>query len=72
MEGTITYKAEFEIKCWHEFCGPCDWREKKKCLLLDQTLREVNLNAYDEGPTILRCKTCVALCSNLPYADLEG
>lgn len=38
--GDITlYKAGFEIECWHDFCGPCSWREGKRCLLLDTGLK---------------------------------
>ena len=65
--GDITlYKAGFEIECWHDFCGPCSWREGKRCLLLDTGLKQ---NGYDDGygefPTILRCKSCLSLCSNM-------
>jgi hypothetical protein len=73
MEEITVYKANFVIKCWHEFCGRCDWRENKKCLLFDQNLKEENYNAFGEGYEILRCKTCKTFCDNMPREDFgEG
>jgi hypothetical protein len=70
MEVTI-YKADFVIKCWHEFCGSCDWQEDNKCLLFNQNLKRINYNSYGEGPEILRCKTCITLCANMLREDFE-
>jgi hypothetical protein len=69
LEGTTVFKADFVIECWHEFCGNCNWREDKKCLLFYQKLRKLDINAYDEGPEILRCKTCITFCANMPYEE---
>jgi hypothetical protein len=70
MDLTV-YKANTTIECWHEFCWRCEWVEGKKCLLFNQRLNQVDSGIYDEGPTILRCKTCINFCANMPYEDIE-
>jgi hypothetical protein len=70
MEVTV-YKANFAIECWHEFCGGCGWLEGEKCLLFEQKLKKEVYDMFGEGPTILRCKTCVTFCSNMPREDFE-
>jgi hypothetical protein len=69
MEVTI-YKADFSIKCWHEFCGSCEWRVGKKCLLFEQRLKEERYGMFDEGPSIVRCKVCMSFCANMPREDI--
>jgi hypothetical protein len=44
---------------------------KEKYLLFDKKLEQLKFNAYDEGPEILCCKTCVAFCANMPREDKE-
>jgi hypothetical protein len=72
MELTV-YKADFTVECWHEFYGRCGWLEYEQCLciLFNQKLKRENHNAYDEGPEILRCKTCITFCANMPREDME-
>jgi hypothetical protein len=71
MDYTL-YKANFEITCWHDYCYGCNWIEKKICLLFNQKLKEDgNDDIYNEFPSVLRCKACIELCSNLPQENIE-
>jgi hypothetical protein len=63
------YKADFEIECSNEFCGRCGWRERKHCCLFNTRLKVMEV--IYEMPALLRCKTCITFCANMPMEERD-